>query len=158
MVEISRRSALKLAALSGLVACSADSDTDSAQSPSDDGTGTSTGSSEETSDAVSRPQLSDLPAYEPSPAFPEGILSGQPTSDSIVFWTKVSEDVAAPQDHIEVELALEPEFRETIASASSDLTYGEGHQTTSQSKASTRGTAAGFGDRLVRQPGGLVWS
>ena len=77
----------------------------------DDGTGTGTETGETGGD--------DLPAYEwdgePGPAslFTHGIASGDPLSDSIILWTRITPDQADAELYFEV--ALDPEFQMRVA-------------------------------------------
>jgi alkaline phosphatase D len=53
--------------------------------------------------------------------FPEGVASGDPTSDSVILWTRCPPSAARPSPEVKVEVAEDGEFKRVLARADARL-------------------------------------
>ncbi|MCC5953403.1 MAG: alkaline phosphatase D family protein [Acidimicrobiia bacterium] len=78
----------------------------------------STGEPDDAPTTSAGPVAADLPPYEPSADFPEGVMSGDPTADGVVLWTRPSPELVATGADLVAEVATDVEFATVVATAS----------------------------------------
>lgn len=110
--SFSRREVLALGAAGALVACAPGGSPD--QSTGSDATITTM----LPSGPRPGPSALDLPPYELSADFPEGILSDDPDDSSVILWTRPSPDLVASGADLVAELATDTSFARPIATVS----------------------------------------
>jgi alkaline phosphatase D len=76
--------------------------------------------------AVARPRKSTIAWTERRESYPEGVASGDPTSDSIVLWTRYAGAGGASLERLTVEIAADPQFQEVVAVATATASAAAG--------------------------------
>lgn len=59
--------------------------------------------------------------------FPQGIASGDPSPDGVLIWTRVEPVDAAAPEHVDYEVALDPDFDQIIATGGVDVDAATDH-------------------------------
>src|SRR5689334_4376947 len=66
-------------------------------------------------------RASSQPWHERRDLYPQGVASGDPQSDSVILWTRRPFERGAEPAQLTVELALDPDFRQVVASAATPV-------------------------------------